>query len=303
MSPEARQLLHAALGNELTIVHLAQRATSDPTFRMHALSLANSALYETSSPIVTVPAACDVLGVDGLQSIALSILMADLVPAAEGADALLSCCLRRAVAARELARFSGFADLHQGFCAGMLLDIGLVHRACDEFEACTQVARTPARYRATVERALDLMPHPEVGAQLALELHLPGNVVSAIAEHHGSHKPEGPLSAICWAAEHVAAVGEGGDRARNVRAASRACAAIGVPERPLQELMERLPREVSELSLVLESAPVSSRLEEPQRSEAEGLLEQYEDLMRVVERLLEQRDRLDLDSLRPAPSG
>lgn len=300
MSPQARLLLHAALRNELSVADLTERAHHDASFRMHVLAFANSPLYERQSSLSSVADACKRLGLEGLRSVALSIMMADLVPAAEGADALLSCCLRRAVAARELARFSGSVELHEAFCTGMLLDMGLVHRACDEFEACTQVARTPGRHRATVERALGLAPHANVGAQLARDLGLTPHVTAAIAEHHATQKPDAPLSAVCWAAEQVAAVGEGSDRTRNMRAASRACSTIGIAERPLQELIERLPREVDELSMVLESAPVSSRRDEPQRSEIESLLEQYEDLMRVVERLVEQRDRLDLESLRPS---
>jgi len=296
MSPGARHIVQAALREEITVAELADRAAADPAFAIRVLSVANSVAYSPSRTVNNVHHACTLLGVRGLRNIALSMVVADLVPAAEGADALLSNCLRRAVAARELAALSGLVHKEDGFFAGLFLEVGLLHQACDEFDACTAVARAPARYRNVHERAFGLSPHPVMGASLARELGLPDDMGQAIFDHHRTQKPEAALSAVCWAAEHVAAALEAGERTRNLRWAEKAATSLGVKGDDLHALLERIPGEVQELCLALECGPrpLSSRRGLPQTPE-DPLAEmhvQYDELVRVIEQLLDERDEL-----------
>jgi HD-like signal output (HDOD) protein len=306
LSPGARNIVQEALREDVSVQELAALAGSDPAFALRVLSLANSAAYSTARTVTNVQQACSLLGIRGMRNVALGMLVADMVPAAEGASSLLNNCLRRALVARELAKQSGLVPRDDAFFAGLLLEIGLLHQACDEFEACVEAARSPGRQRMIKERALGLVPHPRRGAELARELSLPYTMVLAISEHHDPARPREPLAAICWATEFVASVLEAGHEARSLRLAYAAADQIGVKAEDLLALLERTPADVSELMQALDcasGAPNSGRgLRRAAEEDLGDLQLQYEELMRLIERLMDEREQLsvEVDQLRRA---
>ena len=295
LSPGARAIVQAALREDVSVAELGEMATVDPVFALRVLSVANSAAYSLSRQVSTVQHAASLLGVRGLRNVALGMLVADLVPAAEGATCFLSNCLRRAIAARELAQASGLSSPEDAFFAGLLLEVGLLQQACDDFDSALEVARAPGRHRTVRERAAGFVPHPLMGAQLARELSLPETMVLAIAHHHAPARPEEALAAVCWAAEYVASVLEAGHELRNLRAAEAAADRIGVGADAVHALIARIPTEVGELSRAFDcAAGPASDGRHVNRSADEDLFElhsQYEELIRVVERLLDERDK------------
>lgn len=296
MSPGARRVLQAAMDEELSVADLGEVANSDPAFALRVLAVANSAAYIRAGEVTNVEQACALLGNRGLRNIALGMLVADLVPAAEGAASLLSNCLRRAIAAKHLAVASKLVLPEDGFFAGLLLEVGLLQQACDLFDECIDVSQSPARHRATRERAAGLKPHPAWGASLAEQLLLPRSVIQAIEQHHDPHKPAAPLSALCWAAESAAAVLEAGDESQNLRVAEAAAAQIGVGTDDLRALLEAIPDEVKEISRALEcpaGPPQSERgIRRPAERDLGEMHRHYEEAMAVLERVLEERDKL-----------
>ncbi len=296
MSPGARRVVQAAMQDDVSVAELGEVANSDPAFALRVLSVANSAAYIRSREVTNVTQACSLLGIRGLRNIALGMLVSDLVPAAEGAASLLSNCLRRALAARHLAQASKLVLPDDGFFAGLLLEIGLLQQACDEFDECIDVSRSPARYRVTRERAAGLKPHPVWGASLAAELSLPASLTEAIGSHHDPVKPQADLAAVCWVAELTAAVLEAGDESQNLRVAEAAAAQIGVGTDDLYGLLEVIPQEVNELSRALECSagpPQSERMiRRPPEKDLGEMHRHYEEAMAVLERVLDERDRL-----------
>ncbi len=306
LSPGARKIVQAALREDVSVAELGEMAASDPAFALRVLSVANSAAYTLSREVGNVQQACSLLGIRGLRNIALGMLVADLVPAAEGAASLLANCLRRAIAARELARISKLVRPDDAFFAGLLLEVGLLHQACDEFDECLEVSRSPGRHRVTRERGGGLVPHPMMGANIAKELALPDAMVQAIELHHEHRKPEPPLAAICWAAELSASVLEAGDELQNLRLAETAGSQIGINPEDLKELIEKIPEEVNELGKALECAagpPKSERVfQRPIEKDLWEMHVQYEELILVLQRVMDERDRLykDLDEAQRA---
>lgn len=298
MSPGARRIVQEALREDVSVAELAEMAGADPAFALRVLSVANSAAYSRSREVSNVQQACSLMGIRGLRNIALGMLVADLVPAAEGAASLLSNCLRRALAARTLAKISGLVQREDGFFAGLLLEIGLLQQACENFDECLDVSRSPGRYRVIRERAAGLSPHPILGASLAGELSLPESLVAAIRDHHDPSKPAEPLAAICWAAEMVASVLEAGDENQSMRLAEAAAAQLGVGSEDLATLLEEMPAEVNELAQALEcpaGAPQSERtVRRPAERDLGDMHRQYAESMALLENVLDERDRLTL---------
>lgn len=296
ISNGARRIVQEALRDDVSVAELAQLATADPAFAVRVLSVANSAAYGRQREVTNVNQACALLGIRGMRNIALGMLVADLVPAAEGAASLLSSCLRRAVIARALAKSVPAVQHEDAFFAGLLLELGLLHQACDAFDECLEVTQSPGRHRVTRERALGLTPHPELGAELAVELSLPAAMIEAIAEHHAAVLPKAPLSAVCWVAELCAAVLETGDGSQNLTVAEAAAAHIGVAADELNELLQAASVEVQELSHALESPagpPKSERsLHRPVERDLQEMHEQYEQMVAALSRVMDERDRL-----------
>jgi len=299
LSPGARRIVQEALREDVSVQELGEMANADPAFAVRVLSVANSAAYSRSRDVTNVQQACTLLGIRGLRNIALGMLVADLVPAAEGAASLLANCLRRALIAREIARITKLTQREDGFFAGLLLEVGLLHQACEDFEECLDVSRSPGRYRVTRERAAGLEPHPLLGARMARELSLPDALREAILNHHDPVKPEEPLSAVCWVAELCASVLEAGDESQNFRVAEAAAAQLGVASDELRECLERTPAEVNELSQALEcpaGPPKSERVfQRPAEKDLWEMHVQYEELIAALERVMDDRDRLTVE--------
>jgi HD-like signal output (HDOD) protein len=296
LSPGARRIVQEALKPEVSVAELAQFATADPAFAVRILSVANSAAYTRGRDVTNVTQACALLGIRGLRNIALGMLVADLVPAAEGAASLLSNCLRRAVIARDIASFSGAVTPDDGFFAGLLLEVGLLSQACDSFEECLEASRAPARHRLVKERAAGLIPHPDLGRKVAEELSLPDVMVDAISDHHQPIRPKAPLSAVCWVAEHVAGVLEAGDSGQNLRVAEMAVAQLRIPTEKLSTILEKTPEEVFELAQALDcpgGPPQSQRhYQRPAERDLAEMHREYASLVDLLQRVLDERDRL-----------
>lgn len=296
ISNGARRIVQEALRDDVSVAELAQMAEADPAFAVRVLSVANSAAYGRQREVTNVNQACALLGIRGMRNIALGMLVADLVPAAEGAASLLSSCLRRAVISRALARSCARVQHEDAFFAGLLLELGLLHQACDAFDECLEVSQSPGRHRVTRERALGLTPHPKLGAALAVELGLPDAMIEAIAEHHASVLPKAPLAAVCWVAEVCAAVLETGDGSQNLTFAETAASHIGVAAEELHDLLQGASVEVQELSHALDSPagiPQSERfLHRPVERDLQEMHEQYEQMVAALSRAMDERDRL-----------
>jgi diguanylate cyclase (GGDEF)-like protein len=219
-----------------------------------------------------------------------------MIPAGADGQILLGNSLRRAVAAQLIAKKLGHRDVDEYFTAGLFLEVGLLARARDDLTAAAKVARLPASDRVVFERAETGTDHAVRGAELTKAFMLPPELTEAVALHHDPVMPDTQLAKVAWVAERVAAVWEGGDVPSAQAEAARALVAIGMADRDVVELLEKLP------SLVQDGAAAFEREVGPQKGVDQLLMDvsrsllemnqSYESMVRRLELLLAEKEEL-----------
>lgn len=298
LSVVALQIVREALKPDVSPTDLAKLAESDPGFALRIISMVNSSAFGFSRKVTDVRQATAFIGVRGLRTLGLSLAVSDMVPAGADGMTLLGNSLRRAVACQMIARKLGHREVDEFFTAGLFLEVGLLARARDDLPAAARVARLPATDRVVFERAESGTDHAVRGAELAKAFTLPGELIEAVALHHDPVMPDAPLAKVAWVAERVAAVWEGGDVPALQAEAARALVAIGVSDRDVAELLEKLP------SLVTDGGTAFDRDVGPQQGVdqllldvSRGLIEMnqsYESMVRRLEQLLAEKEELRL---------
>ena len=239
------------------------------------------------------------LGIRGLRTIALGLIVASFTPTSARAKHLLGNCLRRAVVARELAKAKGGLDADALFTTGLFLDLGLLLAASDDPDLAADIGASPAVWRVTRERASGLVPHPERGAQTAAEYGLSSGVVEALLHHHDSEPPFDPATAMAWLAERCAGVFEGGDVQHHQRQIVDAAKQVGFPLAKLDALLPQIPSKVAELAKVFDR-DIGPQLDiDSLRGQAHTALAslnaQYESLVRSMEVIIAKKDALEVE--------
>ncbi len=105
---------------------LRELALRDPPFAVRILAVANSAMFSTVAPVVSIPDALIRLGARHTAQLITSLsVMRVFVPTTEGHRNLWRHAIQVAVAARAIAcRRPGDVDPHLAYVAGLLHDIG-----------------------------------------------------------------------------------------------------------------------------------------------------------------------------------
>ncbi len=296
MSVVALQIVREALKPDVSPTDLAKLAESDPGFALRIISMVNSAAFGFNRKVTDVRQATAFIGVRGLRTLGLSLAVSDMVPAGPDGIILLGNSLRRAVAAQLIAKKLGHREVDEFFTAGLFLEVGLLARAREDLAAAGRVARLPAVDRVVFERAEAGSDHAVRGADLAKAFSLPAELIEAVALHHDPIMPEAPLAKVTWVAERLAAVWEGGDVPALQAEAARALVVIGVADRDVAEMLEKLP------SLVAEGGVAFDRDVGPQKGVdqllldvSRGLIEMnqsYESMVRRLEILLREKEEL-----------
>ncbi len=296
LSVVALQIVREALKPDVSPTDLAKLAESDPGFALRIISMVNSAAFGFGRKVTDVRQATAFIGVRGLRTLGLSLAVSDMVPSGPDGQTLLSNSLRRAVAAQLIAKKLGQREVDEYFTAGLFMEVGLLARARDDLAAAARVARLPAMDRVVFERAEQGTDHAVRGADLAKAFMLPAELVEAVARHHDPIMPEAPLAKVAWVAERVAAVWEGGDVPASQAEAARALVAIGIADRDVAEILEKLP------GLVSDGGAAFDREVGPQQGVdqllldvSRGLIEMnqsYESMVRRLETLLAEKEEL-----------
>jgi diguanylate cyclase (GGDEF)-like protein len=297
-SVAATQIVQAALRADIEVGELAEYARVDPAFALRILCFVNSPLMGLSKRVDDVRQACTLLGIRGLRNLALSMLVTGLDNGkSAGNSLLLGNCLRRAILARDLGRAFGNVDVDMLFTAGLFLDVGLLLAAKDQPELAVEMGSSPAPWRVTCERAAGLLPHPERGAQLAVEYGLSESIVDALTHHHDVEAPFDRTSATAWLAERCAGVFEGGDTDTHRRVVAEAAKKIGFPEAHIDEILASTPNRVSELAKIFDRdigpQPDLAELASRAHDELASLNTRYEALVHSLEAIIAQKQQLE----------
>jgi len=299
-SGAAARVVQLAMDPDCTAQALGALAASDVAFGMRVLQMVNSPAFQLSRKVDSVPQAVALLGVRGMKNLALSMIVLDMMPRGEVARVLFANTLRRALAARMLAEALGDAHVDAYFTAGLFLEAGLLLHVCDAPERTHTIASGAATMRTVLERAAGLQPHPQLGAELARDYHLPDEVAEAIAHHHDPQPPSSSrMAQVCWVAERLAGAFEGGDL-HSARADARAAArTIGLDEATIDAIAEALPVRVQESADAFHQQ-IDEQLDlETLALDAHRALiqsnEQLEGLVRELERVVAEKERLEAE--------
>jgi diguanylate cyclase (GGDEF)-like protein len=296
LSGAAARIAQEALKADVTVESLAKLAHTDAAFAMKLLALVNSPAFARSRTVSDINQAANLLGIRGLRTVALSLLVSSLCPQHESCRILMANSLRRAVACRLLAPELGYKDLDACFATGLFLDSGLLSHAQDHLELTVSIASGPAHHRVLREQAEGLTPHPVLGANLAEKYSLPAETVAAIRQHHAPDPPDGTLPQIAWLAESIAAIFESPDvdRARALAVSQARQVNLGAAQ--VAAILDALPTQVASVAEALNSN-VGELLDlDALRNDAGRLLseinQQYEGVIRKLGELLAEKEKL-----------
>jgi diguanylate cyclase (GGDEF)-like protein len=290
-------LIHTVLRPDTSVTEIAALAPSDPAFALRVMMCANSRTFGLAKRVETIAQATKLLGGSKLRSLAVSLMVTHLAQQADAGEALFCNCLRRAVAAQELASRTDFPNVDLCLGVGMLLDAGAFIHAQSDPIAALLAAESPAPHRLVRERVVGFTPHPELGARIAGEQGLDDDWIQAIRRHHDPRCPRSALAQIAWAAERVAGVFEGGCFEPARAAAEDALGYLGLRASELGALLAAIPDGVAELARVLDR-PVATQLPISElRAHAEAnlaaLTVQYEALISSLESVVTAKESLE----------
>ena len=100
LSAAAARIAQEALRTDVTIESLAKLAHADVAFAMKLLALVNSPAFARSRAVTDINQAASLLGIRGVRTVALSLLVSNFCPSDESCQVLMANSLRRAVACR-----------------------------------------------------------------------------------------------------------------------------------------------------------------------------------------------------------
>ena len=295
-SPGSIQVIQTAIRPDCTVDELADVASASPELALRVLSRVNSAAFGLSREISSVQHAAAMLGRRRMRNLALALAVSDMAPAGPASDAVLTASVRRAAAGTALAEATGLADPSLLFTVGLLLEIGLLDLSVKRPELALEIASSPAADRLVRERAVGVVPHPEVGASIAEHFGLSGALVEAIRSHHQAEPPPEDSARVAWLAERVAGVFEGGQPARARDAAVEAAETIGVRGSVVDEVLEELPERFRDVAPMMDrdlgaTVDLETLTLDANRSLVD-MCDQYEEVIARLEAVIAEKDAL-----------
>ena len=199
---------------DCSLTEVGRVISADPAIALKALRLVNSAHYGLLHRVVSIEHAVMLLGLKVIRNLVLSAAVFQSFK--KGTENLLEHCVSCGVAMRALLEVHGGnhpSDVENGFVYGLLHDVGKIifmEYFPLESQAVEEMSRNEGVPSFEAERCLIGCDHAEMGARLAYNWKLPGELVSAIAGHHDLDQCQDTQSArlaaslsvadfICWA--------------------------------------------------------------------------------------------------------
>lgn len=302
----AVRILNAVQQEEPSLNELAKIISSDPALTAKMLQVANSSFYSLKYKVTSIEKALTVLGINILQNIALSFVIAKEMrgPADQGFD--FDYFWRRsvtaAVAAELLANQLDFRS-DDTFVTALLTDIGvlILHQALpDEYLRVFEDKKLSGDPVSRVETRLLGITHAEMGAGLLECWKLPGAICLPIRYHHEPDKaPEEHRkeAEILQFADQLSAIyydPNCGEKVRQIQV--KLTEHFGLTEEQIMQLVDSVANRSIELLATFEIdpgdlKPYSQMLEEA-NEELGRLNLSYEQLVMELKGAKEETDRL-----------
>ena len=167
---------------------LVREIASDATLSAQVLRLANSALFRYE--VGTIQQAVMLLGAQRVQSLVMSVAMANYSRAALRTEAFQRCwqhTIATAVLSREIAAAADAPQPEQAYSLGLLHDIGrlgLLVAWPDDYDLMLRKADRNVTSLVELERQLFAMDHCELGRRLIEQWKLPHEFCVVAGRHH-----------------------------------------------------------------------------------------------------------------------
>jgi diguanylate cyclase (GGDEF)-like protein len=290
------RVVQAALREDCSIEQLGSLAATDPALTIKVLALVNSPAFGVKAHVTDVKQGISLIGARGLRTLALSLIVSELLPDQADANLLLVQCLRRAEACRGLAQAMRLTQADACFSTGLLLELAVLWRAREDLTATLRSAHQSSEHRILFEEAEGVRSHCRLGAELAASFGLPADTVNAILHHHDPEPPEDPMARAAWAAERLAGAFEstrvGVARERAIAAAGL----VGVKPEDALLILEQLPVRVGQLGGAFQRElgpqPNLDKLRDDANARMVEMTMQYEQTIRALEMVLKEKDAL-----------
>jgi HD-like signal output (HDOD) protein len=169
---------------------LVREISSDAALSAQVLRLANSPLFRLEPQVGTVQVAVMLLGAQRVQSLVMSVAMANYSRAALRTEGFQRCwqhTIATAVLCREIAAAAGARQPEQVYSLGLLHDIGrlgLLVAWPDDYDLMLRKADRNAISLVELERQLFTMDHCELGRLLIEQWKLPLEFCVVAGRHH-----------------------------------------------------------------------------------------------------------------------
>lgn len=205
------ELLASFHNDDVDVGRIAHQISRDQALTARVLRVANSSFYGLQSKVGTISEAVVVLGFRAVRSMVLAVginsaLRVERCPGFN-TPAYLRHCVGVGLAARELARLTGFTP-ELAFTGGILHDIGelvLASNFSGQYAEVLDYRRRHDCFLIDAERDVLSMDHAEIGGLLAETWHFPMALHEAVNDHHApAGAPASSLADLIHVADAIA---------------------------------------------------------------------------------------------------
>lgn len=292
----AIQIVQAAARPNITVTELVNLCQRDPALVARLLAYVNQSGIGLNRRVSSVAHAVSLLGIRGTRNVALSTCVSDMAPTSEDGDAILTVCLRRAVAAKLIAEILQLGNPDDFFTLGLLMDVGLLIKARTDPRAAAELARSPAATRITLERAAGQEDHAKLANRLARAWVGDIELSNALLQHHDKEPVRSDFGMVAWLSEHLAGVFECPDVLQARRVALEAGASVGVAAQDVDDLLRRVPEVLLATGAFFErDVGPQPDIEALVRDAQAAILElnrNYHEVLSNLEAVLKEKERL-----------
>ncbi len=195
------KIVRLASDPDVSVDKLGVVISSDPVFTAELLRTVNSPFYGLKVQIGTGARAAAVLGTRALRNLAICFAVRDSLRSsgfrAEDLKSFWEDSLRRAVAARLLARHAGIGNPDEAFTIGLLQDFGmlaLLKSNREQLQSWPEVRALGPAERRMEEQTRFGTTHDKLASFLGARWGLPEALTTALAFHHNPDSPDVPAA-------------------------------------------------------------------------------------------------------------
>lgn len=255
------RVVQIAADPECTVGELSNVIRTDPVLSAQVLKSVNSAYYGFSRKVASVERAVSFMGIRAVRNLVLCLGVRQLTLGNffdYPLEQFWECSLRRAVAAKVLARYLNVTLEEELFTIGLCQDLGVLLIVGQNEDLAPTLGRAinlPADERLSLERAAGA-GHEEVGARLFHEWKFPEDLIAPVRFHHDpDNAPEAyrQLARIVFCAEHLADLLWIENKQRSLdQAGEYLREKLGLVDKALDEILNEVSEGVTQAARMLE---------------------------------------------------